>query len=388
MPGPAAQRHRDLEPGGLKLRLSVAALARRDHLDEHHRRDRRHLHAGRRRHLSSDSVRVTITATNTYGTTSASAASVGPALSAAPSHTTAPSLASGLVRGVAATVAPGVWSPTGTLTYQWQHATNNGTTWQNLSGQTSATYTPAKTDEGALLRATVTATNAYGTETATTNAIGPVASFLPANTTAPAVTGSAVRASVLTATPGAWTGAGNTYAEQWERCNAAGQSCQPITGQTGATYTLTQADEGFTIAYQVTATNVDAVLVKASASTALVLASRPVNTTAPAVTGSAVRASVLTATPGAWTGAANKYTEQWERCNSVGSSCQAIAGATGLSYTLTQADESSPIAFAVAATNPDGFSTVASRMTAVVAGAPPVAVKLPSVSGTWSAPTS
>ena len=73
----------------------------------------------------------------------------------------------------------------------------------------------------------------------------------------------------------------------------------------------------------------------------------------PTITGSAVGFSTLTATPGSWTQTTSEpdLTYQWKRSGA------AIAGATGLEYTLTPADVGSTISFTVTA-NAQGFSTL------------------------------
>ncbi len=63
----------------------------------------------------------------------------------------------------------------------------------------------------------------------------------------------------LSATNGAWeapTGAGTIgYSGQWMRCNAEGNDCQPMSGANAPSYTVTSADVGDTLRYQVTAKN-------------------------------------------------------------------------------------------------------------------------------------
>lgn len=72
----------------------------------------------------------------------------------------------------------------------------------------------------------------------------------PANTVAPAVTGTATVGQTLTTTNGTWTGVATpTYARQWFRGN------HPIAGATGATYVLTSADQGYSVFCRVTATD-------------------------------------------------------------------------------------------------------------------------------------
>lgn len=72
----------------------------------------------------------------------------------------------------------------------------------------------------------------------------------PANTVAPAITGTLTVGQVQTATNGTWTAQGGpTYTRQWYRGNT------PIAGATNTTYTLVTADQGFPIFCRVTATD-------------------------------------------------------------------------------------------------------------------------------------
>ncbi|WP_245410166.1 hypothetical protein [Falsochrobactrum shanghaiense] len=72
----------------------------------------------------------------------------------------------------------------------------------------------------------------------------------PANTVAPAITGTATVGQTLTVTNGTWTGTPTpTYARQWYADDVA------IEGATATTYALTAAEEGAVITVVVTATN-------------------------------------------------------------------------------------------------------------------------------------
>lgn len=72
----------------------------------------------------------------------------------------------------------------------------------------------------------------------------------PANTVAPAITGTAEVGETLTVTNGTWTGVPTpTYARQWYADDVA------IEGATGLTYVLTEDEEGAVITVVVTATN-------------------------------------------------------------------------------------------------------------------------------------
>ena len=107
--------------------------------------------------------------------------------------------------------------------------------------------------------------------------------------------------------------------------------------------------------------------------------SAPVNTVAPAVTGTATVGQTLSTTNGTWTGApAPTFTYQWQR------SAVNISGATSSTYVLVAADYANTIRCVVTATNsvaPSGVSAN-SNSTASVAGNAPVNTVAPVVSGT------
>jgi hypothetical protein len=107
--------------------------------------------------------------------------------------------------------------------------------------------------------------------------------------------------------------------------------------------------------------------------------SAPVNTVAPAVTGTATVGQTLTTTNGTWLGApAPTFTYQWQRSGSN------IGGATSSTYVLVAADYANTIRCVVTATNsvaPSGVSAN-SNSTAAVAGNAPVNTVAPVVSGT------
>ena len=131
----------------------------------------------------------------------------------------------------------------------------------------------------------------------------PVSPFPPANTVAPALSGTPQRTKTLTATRGTWTGPDNMYTYQWQR--DFGEGYVDIEGATGASYMLTAADVDALVRVVVTATNPDGTIVEASEPTTPVLAAGPLNQTPPTVTGSAQRGLTLTGTAGTWGGFGN-----------------------------------------------------------------------------------
>lgn len=74
--------------------------------------------------------------------------------------------------GETLTTTNGTWLGSPTFARQWQF--NDGTGWANITGATNLTYVIANTYIGSLIRCRVTATTAYGSLVAFSNAVGPV----------------------------------------------------------------------------------------------------------------------------------------------------------------------------------------------------------------------
>ena len=90
----------------------------------------------------------------------------------------------------------------------------------------------------------------------------------------------------------------------------------------------------------------------------------PVNTVAPAITGTTTVGQTLTTTNGTWTGVPTPtYTRQWY-ADGV-----AISGATGTTRVLAAGEQGKVITVVVTATNSAGVVTATSNATAAVSGA-------------------
>ena len=318
-------------------------------------------------------LRVTVTATNPYGVASATSTDVGAVASGAPANTNPPVISGTPRRGQVLTVSS-AWSPGGTsYAYQWQRSTD-GTTWTTI-GANASTFTLTTAERDARVRVTVTATNAYGQVSVTSEPIGPVVWDPPVNTTPPSIAGTTQRTFTLTAAAGAWDGAGNTLSYQWQRDGAA------IPGATASTYKLTKDDEGARVRVVVTASNVDGTVERTSdATVAPISPFPPANLAAPAITGTPQRSKTLYATRGTWTGPDNMYGYQWQR--DFGEGFVDIAGATGAAYALTVGDVDALVRVVVTAANPDATIFEASEPTTPVLAAGPRNVVPPAVTGT------
>lgn len=103
--------------------------------------------------------------------------------------------------------------------------------------------------------------------------------------------------------------------------------------------------------------------------------SAPVNTVAPAITGTTRVGQVLTVTNGTWTGEpAPTFTRQWKRGTTN-------IGTGAATYTLVAADAGQVITCVVTATNSEGSDNATSNATAAVTQTPANTV-LPTITGT------
>ena len=312
-------------------------------------------------------IGLTVSATDSSGTASAYASAVGlvaPATAAFVS-TVQPLVGGAVAQGRTLQVDNGAWSRSPvSFSYSWSRCNQNGRVCAPITGATQASYAATAADVGHALVVLVTASaggaTAAALSAATTGATAGTATTTTTtssglrNTVAPNVTGSAVQGSQLTATAGAWTGAGTiTYAYQWYRCDNAGAHCASIHGATVATYKLTTQDTAHTIGLTVNATNSTG---KASAYASLVgpivaPGSPLVSTVQPFVTGTGAAGKPVSVSTGTWSPKPTAYSYVWQRCNANGRICAPITGATLSTYTVTAADSKHQLLAIVQATS-------------------------------------
>lgn len=302
-------------------------------------------------------ITITVTATSPAGTASATSeptAAVTAAL-APPVNTAAPTITGTPTVGQVLTVTNGTWTgnPSPTFTYQWR---SNGA---DIVGATGQTYTIEAV--GALITVEVTATNSAGSATAESEQVGPVPAIPPANTVAPAITGTPTVGQVLTVTNGTWTGNPSpTFTRQWRR------GATNIASATGTTYTLVAADVGQSITCVVTATNSGGTETAASNSVGPVAGIAPSFTVDPVLSGTPTVGETLTVTNGTAGGTPSAtFARAWLRDGT------AIAGATGATRVLTEDDVDALISVRVTATNTAGSDVaISNELGPVVADEP------------------
>ena len=117
-------------------------------------------------------VRVVVTATSSYGSTSATSERTGlvsaTAGTSAPVNNTPPTISGAAVRDLTLTASDGTWSNSPTsYTYQWRRCNSAGASCVNITSATSSSYVLVLADVNSTIRIVVTATNSYGSPSAT-----------------------------------------------------------------------------------------------------------------------------------------------------------------------------------------------------------------------------
>jgi hypothetical protein len=202
----------------------------------------------------------------------------------------------------------------------------------------------------------------------------------PKATGQPTISGRPVEGNLLTASNGTWSGTGPfNYTYRWLRCPASGsggngEGCTAISGATFKRYRVRAADVGHRLRVRVTAANSEGSASATSNATGIVqsadAAGPPRNTTAPSISGTPQVGQTLTASNGTWVGQQPiTFSYHWRRCDTAGSNCSDISGATAKTYVLTSADLETTVRVRVTARNARGAASTTSAPTGVVAKA-------------------
>jgi hypothetical protein len=104
----------------------------------------------------------------------------------------------------------------------------------------------------------------------------------------------------------------------------------------------------------------------------------PSNLSAPTLSGTVQQGQALSESHGSWTSSPTSFAYQWQDCDSSGTSCTAITGATGQTYTLTAGDLGHTLRVTESATNAGGTGGPVSSAQSGVVVAPPVTATAPS----------
>jgi hypothetical protein len=303
----------------------------------------------------------------------------------APKRKGAAKISGALENGQTVTVATGTWKGTPPLSfsYQWEACDTSAANCSEISGANAASYQITSAQEGARLRALITATGPGGRTTATSKPTKLIGPGPPVDAASPSISGSLQEGQTLTAEPGTWAGTapiGFTY--QWLRCSVLSAGCEEIPGATGAKYTLGALDLASKLAVVVTASNVRGSASATSGETSPILALLPSNTLPPSISGTLRDGQLLSVTTGGWSGSEPiSYGYQWQLCNPLGEGCEEMPGANGSSLKLAGGDIGGTLNVIVTATNAAGSTAVTSSPTGSIEGLLPVNEVLPAISG-------
>lgn len=220
-------------------------------------------------------IRVNVTATNITGTTPATSAQTATVVAAPPANTALPTISGTVSVGSTLTATNGSWTGSTPInyTYQWRRCDNTGASCADIAGATGSTYVLAGADAAGTVRIKVTATNTAGTTSATSNQTA----VIPPGSGTVTITGAPVVGQTLTATTSGWSGV-TSYSYQWRTCDASGNNCSDMAGQTTSTYAPSASDIGNTLRVKVTATNSGGQATVTSSQTAVISYGFPAGT--------------------------------------------------------------------------------------------------------------
>ncbi len=293
---------------------------------------------------------------------------------ASPTNTSAPTITGTAATGATLSATSGAWNGATPISYayQWQRCNSSGSSCGTISSATNQNYVVSNGDTGRTIRVQVTASNTDGSNQALSGATGTIvdAGAVPANTKQPDPSGKAEDGQKVTVDPGSWNGQKPIkFSYQWQSCNAA-SVCTDIAGATTGSFLVTASQVGSKLRAIVTATNAAG---KASASSNLTVAviakttGSPVNTTLPVISGSTLVGHTVQSSTGSWTGLTTTFGYQWSRCNTNGTSCANISGATGQSYGIGTVDAGNALRVNVTATDSTGSGSATSAASTVTA---------------------
>lgn len=325
-------------------------------------------------------LRVAVTAANAGGASTARSAATAPVEPAAPPTSQVPPTISGWRQdGEPLLATAGAWAGVPTAyAYRWQRAAD-GETWEE-TGAEAEMYLLTAADVGAWIRVVVTASNAAGSSSATSDPTGPIGpAVAPTNVEPPVLTSGPVQGVALQATTGLWANAPHAYAFQWRRSADDGAGWTDIAGADGSSYTPTDTDVGLRLSVVVTAANPSGATSAASPASEPVLPPPPLLVTAPSLSGPALEGETLVVSTGDWENEPTAFDYEWQRCDAA--ACTTIRWEVDERYVVRDDDVGYAVRAVVTAWNAAGSATAASPLSESVLPLPPANEEPPELAG-------
>jgi hypothetical protein len=290
-----------------------------------------------------DALRLRVGASNGFAATTAVSAATPVIGEAAQTleETSPPRLEGAAVVGQVLSVSNGTWLGEQPITfaYQWEGCDPLSGECEAIAGARGSSYTLIKVDEGQLVRAVVTVTDANGVASRAATTGQPVApEGGPVDQEGPLIAGFPAVSQTLYAMPGA-SSASSTLSYQWERCDEDGLYCDPVEGAEASSYTPVTADAGSTLRVAISAEGPANSGTAVSTQTATVVPAAPSKIIAPSISGSDQAANPLNADPGIWIAeSAISYSYEWSICDAAGEECVASTEGSKATYTPSSTD--------------------------------------------------
>jgi PKD repeat protein len=285
----------------------------------------------------------------------------------APAAITASPANQGVNAGQSATFSASA-SGDGAISYQWQNSTDAGTTWNDVPGAASATYTftAASNQNGWQYRCSATGIcggTAYSAAATLSVCTPPSITANPSNQSVNAGQSATFTASASGAPAPSY---------QWQSSADAGANWNDVAGATAATYTFaaTAGQHGWQYRCRATGCGVSSV----SSAATLIVCSQAAITTPPANQSDTAGHSATFSVSASGTPA---LSYQWQDSTIGGAGWADVAGATGRTYTFTTATAQNGWKFRCVAST-GCFSPAVSAAAVLTVCTPPAIVSQPS----------
>ncbi|CAL2087606.1 PKD-like domain-containing protein [Tenacibaculum sp. 190524A05c] len=263
------------------------------------------------------------------------------------------------------------------LTYQWQSSSTSGSGFTDISGATTATYTPVTTSFGTTYYQVIISDTGSGCNTITSSESVVIINEDPTITAQPLTTqticvGASPSDLSVTANGGA---TGLTY--QWQSSSTSGSGFTDIIGATSATYTPVTTSSGTTYYQVIISDSGSGCNTVISSESVVIINDDPAITTQPITTQTICAGATPTDLSVAATGGVTGLTYQWQSSSTSGSGFTDISGANLATYTPVTTSSGTTYYQVVISDTGSGCNTITSNESVVIINADPTITAQP-----------